>query len=218
MQITDRDIIERSFARRFSRLSSRHRRELLELVGDPPDASRVPESFWVRVEEETQKELAIILFLIWMQSAQEHGLDFDRAEKFGERYAERRAAKVAGGYTDHSRDLLKTTAKQWEAGEVTLTRGTLKIFGPRRAAGIAVNETTTAQTDGGEIGIDKTVGISVHDTWYTRADGRVCPVCKPLHDTPRGTWGRLFPDGPPAHTRCRCWIRYSNRKRRVEIP
>lgn len=85
------------------------------------------------------------------------------------------------------------------------------IFGDKRAENVAVTETTTAQSAGGEIGVGMTVGTSPDDTWFTVNDGKVCPICTPLHKTPRSYWARFFPAGPPGpHARCRCWIEYAN--------
>lgn len=50
---------------------------------------------------------------------------------------------------------------------------------------------------------DGTVAI-----WQTAEDERVCPVCGPLHDARATRWATQFPNGPPAHPRCRCWLIY----------
>lgn len=39
-------------------------------------------------------------------------------------------------------------------------------------------------------------------------DARVCPVCRPFDGHTSEVWGGEFPDGPPAHPRCRCWRRW----------
>lgn len=46
--------------------------------------------------------------------------------------------------------------------------------------------------------------------WETREDEKVCPICRPFDGHGVEVWGPDFPDGPPAHPRCRC--------RRVWIP
>lgn len=48
--------------------------------------------------------------------------------------------------------------------------------------------------------------VDVELIWYTQDDERVCPVCAPLHGTTQDEWGQQFPDGPPAHVRCRCGL------------
>lgn len=52
-------------------------------------------------------------------------------------------------------------------------------------------------------------GDAGDDIWMTEEDARVCPICGPLHGSRRRVWGRIFPDGPPAHPRCRCEIVYT---------
>lgn len=41
-------------------------------------------------------------------------------------------------------------------------------------------------------------GILVHN----------CKICGPLHATKRSTWQERFPQGPPGHVNCRCYIEY----------
>jgi HK97 family phage portal protein len=42
--------------------------------------------------------------------------------------------------------------------------------------------------------------------WRTALDERVCPVCEPLEGVPEDFWAGCF-EGPPAHMRCRCFLR-----------
>lgn len=49
--------------------------------------------------------------------------------------------------------------------------------------------------------------------WVTSVDDKVCPICKPLNNVreePGNTsnWTEKFPSGPPAHPRCRCFLRW----------
>lgn len=50
--------------------------------------------------------------------------------------------------------------------------------------------------------------------WFTVQDGRVCPICLPLHNTDQrlresfSTSVGLI-SGPPAHPRCRCYLKYT---------
>jgi hypothetical protein len=84
-----------------------------------------------------------------------------------------------------------------------------QAFGPSRVENIAVTETTGAASAAGEIAVDATVGRNEEDRWFTAEDQRVCPICAPLNGKNRSDWSRFFPDGPPAHPRCRCWIEYA---------
>lgn len=42
--------------------------------------------------------------------------------------------------------------------------------------------------------------------WHTERDGKVCPICRPLHGLPEKDWRDKFPDGPKAHVACRCYL------------
>ncbi len=149
-------------------------------------------------------------------------------------YSRQRAGNVARSYTQTSVDRFDTFTQ--DAGEILkrdqppgalrrfpdldpaekarIERGLDKVFGPSRAASIAVSETTAAQSAGGDAGARETFGISLDDKWITEADKRVCPICAPLHQTRREFWGKKYIDGPPAHVNCRCVVKYANEANR----
>lgn len=115
-------------------------------------------------------------------------------------------------------DLLRRTPKpqpSFEIDQDELEQEINKALGPNRAAQAATNETTAAQSAGGEAGIDATVGISQDDLWINRPElskTGPCPTCKPLHRTPRSYWSRIYPSGPgrEVHDGCVCTILYKN--------
>jgi hypothetical protein len=221
---------EASFARRLARLSSRHRAELRELLGNPPDPTNVPESFWQQVEQETREQSAVALYLLFLASGNYHasgdiageGLNSTASQllnRQAEFYAGRRSSELAASYMATTRDRFGTlTDKLRRAAELEtpLVRNEIeddltRIFGPDRAESVAVTETTGAQSAGGEAGTAITVGKSLEDQWVTEGDGKVCSICQPLHRTERPEWEKQFPDGPPAHVNCRCIIEYANK-------
>jgi hypothetical protein len=214
MELPNRNELESRFAARFARLNANLRHRLEDYLGHPPDITRVPESFWQEVQDEMNRELAIVLLLIWSQSAIQHGLSADLARVQGLDYATRRAVEVSPQFAANTRDMLAAAGRRW-AGQPP-TQGQLQgdlvaILGPTRAERAAVTETTRAQTAGGEAGARQTVGLSTEDLWITRIDlGGVCPICKPLHNQPRRVWERQFPTGPgdDVHPLCRCFIKY----------
>lgn len=136
MEIRDRDKIEAAFYNRLAKLSSRHRAELTELLGDPPDPGRVPMSFWQRVEREREEEIAAALMLIyilagdsfWQRRQQQYPSDLiakQQAEKTdnerrdawqvqGESWAKAKAKETAEGYVTHSRERLDRKRIEWE--------------------------------------------------------------------------------------------------------
>lgn len=245
--LADRAQLETEFATRLSRLSSRHRREMVRLMGAPPRYDNVPESFWQKVQDEQEAELVALLLLVFISSATQHGLAADRAGQLGQKFSARRAGQIAAKYVAHSRGRLRAISDEWQQrqreaesrGEPTpgstpppgppgetmpeppttprqkpavtkieIQDKAVSIFGPDRDAKIAISETTTAATEGGEAAAGETFGVSPDDVWWTENDQKVCPVCRPLHRTKRGS--KQWHIGPPAHPGCRCWIEYAN--------
>ena len=230
MELPNRLKLEAAFARNLSRVSSRHRRELIDLLGNPPDVNRVPEEFWSRVETEEKNAVAAILLLLMMQSAEAHfgllpefaqvGRTVDDFIPQIEAAANQRAADFSQQYVTTGRERLERFGRDTQArfgigGQIhpqEIADEATGIFGPSRDAGIAASETTGAASTGAETVIGQTVGFSEKDTWFTQEDQRVCPICEPLHEKPRSYWARFFPQGPPAHPKCRCWVEYSVEK------
>lgn len=226
MELANRDALEAKFAGRLGSLAARHRSQLRTLLGNPPDVRRVPETFWLRVQREQEDEMTALLLLIFLASGDEHataaGVNVTRelvvqAEGAGVDFARKRASLVSTGFVQHSRDMLQTAGERWarSGGDIPATDidGTLdSLFGDRRIGGVAANETTQAQYSGADYIIRDTVGVSELDTWFTRTDGLVCEICAPLHREPRSVWETRFPQGPPAHPWCRCWIEYGFEK------
>lgn len=245
MDLANRPQLEARFARRLGTTGARHRRELIELLGNPPDERNVPQSFWDKVEQETAEDLLFFLLLIFAASSTQHGLDSAASKQAAQDFAATRAPEVARSFTQTSQERLSNATTRWQeqaeaarkraadaakaageseaaqrragqsAADDAISKSDIadeatKIFGPSRVEGVAVSETTGAASAGGELGTIQTVGITDDDTWFTAHDARVCKICAPLHGKKRSYWSRFFPNGPPAHVNCRCWIRYAN--------
>ena len=216
MELPNRADLEADFAGTLARLSSRHRRELMDLLGQPPDINRVPASFWAKVEKETRDELLAALLLILLSSSTLHGWSGNQTDAWATQWSADHAGSVAADYAANSRDMLTVAGQAW--GEMKPTRGDVldtatSIFGPDRAARMATTETTVAQTQGGEMAITMTVGLSDEDEWKTNPHLSVegpCRICAPLNGTTRDVWGLQFPDGPPAHCACVCEIIFAH--------
>jgi hypothetical protein len=80
-------------------------------------------------------------------------------------------------------------------------------YGAARAEMIAITEVTRAYSAATNQYLEmlRAAGVKMRRVWRTSHDERVCPVCGPLNVEDEGAWRRDFPDGPPAHVRCRCW-------------
>jgi hypothetical protein len=106
--------------------------------------------------------------------------------------------------------------------EDQLTMGDLRnmlsqTFGPVRADMISATEVTRAAVQGELAFIEelRKEGVVLVARWQTNADELVCPICTPLNGTL--DWANLYPSGPPAHVRCRCWINHEFEERRGEV-
>jgi len=120
-----------------------------------------------------------------------------------QKWASDRAATLATLTLDTTRDALATPGTDLQT-----------IFGLPRAESIGITETTTAATAGEDwAAAFAMVFLFADDTrieeyWDGILDSRQCPICSRLHATPKRVWSREFPDGPPAHPRCRCTRRF----------
>jgi len=212
--LQDRDQFERNFARRLGGLSGKHRRELLELLGNPPDFGNVPESFWVKVERENEQEMLAMLLLIFIASATSHGSTGEEANRAGITWATTRAAQMASAWVTGARDIFSRVWNRYisatAAGErFPVSAEVSTAFAPTRIERDVITSTTDATSQGAEFSVKSRGLDDSRDRWITEADARVCPICKPLHGTTRETWELKFPTGPPAHERCRCEIGYA---------
>lgn len=228
MEIQDRREIEQEIVKKLGWLSQQHREELRGLLGAPPSMNNVPAAWWEKVKEQHAAETMTLLALLFTTSATQHGLDDEQARRLGQEWAEQRSADLANQFVRTTQDSLRTAEQRWQeienrinatpapSGEADpkqeleddVEESLEVVFGDTRNESIAVTETTTAQNQGSETAVDVTNQKSGFDTWITEQDARVCPICSPMHGTPRQFWERYHPDGPPLHPRCRCYIRY----------
>lgn len=87
-------------------------------------------------------------------------------------------------------------------------------FSPRRAETIAITEITRAASAATSAYQQQLAsnGLTFVRIWRSDNDDIVCPICNPLDGKKEDVWADQFPDGPPAHPRCRCsttlkWIK-----------
>lgn len=80
------------------------------------------------------------------------------------------------------------------------------IFNEYRAETIGLTEAILAITIGNLLAWNA-YGIIEEVIWVTAEDERVCPICRPLHDTIISLTEAIYGGvRPPAHPRCRCWL------------
>lgn len=209
--------MEEKLAKSMGSLTAKHRKELVKLLGDPPNYDNIPKSFWKKVEDDVKAELATALLLIFSESAAQHGWTSDEATVAAEGWAVERAAYVAESWVETGKDIVRNASDRWESSEDppspdTISEDTLSAFGPDRVARAAENETTVARHQGSEVAVDATVGTSPDDVWVNTGSN-ICPVCRDLDGKPRSYWEKFFPGGPPdPHVSCKCYVEYANQE------
>lgn len=217
MDIVDRNELERKLARVLSKGLRAEMSKLLDLLGDPPDLSRVPYEYWQSGWRNIQRDVEPVLVDTFVRQAESLmnsvgiGADWAHfnviAADWGRTYTYDLVRDIVG--TTHSaleKLLQKNVPGYFEEG---LTSKELAVrlepqFGPVRADMIAVTETTRAAVEGERAYVQELVketGKEMVPIWLTANDDRVCVICGPKNEKP-------ITDGqfPPAHPRCRCGV------------
>lgn len=221
MELVNRNQLEAEFMQRMLKLSREQQRELQSYLGSPPDPDRVPSAFWQKVEKQRKDELAGLLILLFILSgdqlrksgSSQLQIADQRIDNAAQQWGQAKSIELASSYTATSRDKLNRTAQEWRARSKAPTpaegkRLAAEIFSPSRDENIAITATTQARSSGAET-IAKALQItSENDYWQTEKDAKVCQICDSLQGKKRDVWSGYFPDGPPAHPRCRCEVVY----------
>ena len=220
--VPNRDELEAELARVLGKLNRIHLARLLEYLGDPPDVGNVPDSFWREAGEELGVALRPFVEKVFLVAAERMledspiGVDWGMINEAASNWSNRYSFDLVTGINQTSRQALQTAVSGFFRESMTLSE--LKerlgsIWGPVRASMISRTEVTRAAVEGERAfarEIEKE-GITMVETWQTRNDERVCPLCGPLHGRPKGTdWNEV--DGPPRHVNCRCWTIFELQK------
>ena len=205
---------ERLFSRRLTRLERKWLEELMELLGDPPDLTRVPEAYWTGMTNTLQAEIVPLLSEIYLAAAEAMmalvpiGVSWDLVHAGAVAWAREYGFQLVSGITANTRSFLQRSVSRFFSEQMTI--GQLREllsqkYGPVRADLIASTEVTRAAVQG-ELAIVEGIlaqGIGMVSVWNTSNDEIVCPICEPLNGKRKGDgWS----EPPPAHPRCRCWL------------
>jgi HK97 family phage portal protein len=169
-----------------------------------------------------QDELMLVLARNLGESAEDQiardittvGVDFDVAtiNLAASQWARTYTGGLLEGLSSTTQQIIKAAiAKFVETPGMTIgdvTDSLAGAFGPKRANQIAITETTRAFSQGTSIyqGLLKDAGIDMDRIWNASQDELVCKKCGPFNGKKESLWGDMYPDGPPAHTSCRCWL------------
>ena len=236
--IPNRDALERQYGRTMAGILRRQMGELLELMGDPPDLSRVPPDFWARHGKEAEAKLRPFGEKVYLEAAERMltdipvGVDWALVNEGAMRWANDYTFKLVTDIGETSRRGLQQAVSGYFGEAQTQAElaaqisefkdRTGRLFGPVRAEMIARTEVTRAAVEGQRATVreaDKLLskyGVApMIEVWQTRNDELVCPICGPRHGKEEGD-GWTKDDGPPAHPRCRCWTNHKLPKKKKQ--
>jgi hypothetical protein len=223
----DRDSWERRVARETAKLGKQALDEVMNALGDPPDFSGLPATFWDQQTGALASLLTPLLQEVYLASAESAleesvvGVDWAMVNRNAVTWANSYTYDLVSGMTETTRELIRESVGNFFTQNQTLDelRGRLEsAFGPIRADMIATTEVTRAATEGERalVQLLEEQGLLFRDVWETAADEFVCPICMPLNGQAQGPTGYIHPengqsyDGPPAHPRCRCRERHES--------
>jgi hypothetical protein len=164
---------------------------------------------WLQFQAAIRPALAEHLTSIYMSSAQQEagGNDLPHLEQAAEQWAGMYAKRLAAEIAETSRQQIEAAKRRRDEEELALALAI--AFSSGRASTISATETTYAITNGQRSAVsylDRLLGRRSIAYWQCEPD--CCDICDPLDDEPPDVWADMFPEGPPGHPNCRCWLEY----------
>ena len=214
-ELTDRKRFEAEMERRLGKVWSDQRKELMGLLGDPPNMSNVPESYWNNGGKAIRKIIASVMediYLVQSFALVEQvnlAVDWMMVNQHAMDWASLHALEKSKLIMDTSRsnvqDLIQRYyLEDWDIDE--LTRRISRWYDPARARTVAITETTNAAVQSQKEMADwlkREYGVQFKEIWRTSEYDRVCPQCAPLDGQPCEEVGY-----PPKHINCACYVEY----------
>lgn len=118
--------------------------------------------------------------------------------------------EISDAWRTHLEDYLPRSLRDKGFTRFDPSRGIIDLtVGPDAADDIAVTETTRANSRAERAAaedFERATGVKIVAYWHTEEDGRVCSRCEAVNRQPERIWLARYPDGPPVHPRCRCWL------------
>lgn len=190
-------------------------KKLLDYLGDPPNLSKVPDSYWETDWKLIAKHVEPVLVEFFIQQAHDaldgngvavdlSGVNIDAVE-WARQYGDEIIVRVYGeAYKGTSVLIAQAYLNGWTTSQLTKLIETSYSCSHDIAETIATTELTRAQVEGekaSERWYFETYGSHLVPIWKTANDERVCPICSPRNEQP------IIDDFyPPAHPQCRCGL------------
>jgi hypothetical protein len=189
-----------------------HEQQVIAAIqaGEDPDYDQMFDELRAAI----QPEVAAMMSSEGLRVSSETGVVFDPALINTEalRWARQYSGDLVRGINDTTRGVVReATATFIETPGMTvgdLRRLLEPAFSAARSEMIAVTETTRAFSEAVNVTqrqLNRT-GLQMQRQWHTANDDIVCQICGPLNEQPESVWRDKFPNGPPAHPRCRCGV------------
>lgn len=215
--MSTRDDLEFQLAKLLSRELHGELKKLLDYFGDPPNLSKVPNSYWETDWKLIAKQVEPALVEFFIQQAHDAldgiGVSVDLpagntdAAEWARQYGDEIIVRVYGeAYKGASELIAQAYLNGWTTRELTKKIETNYSCSHEIGETIATTELTRAQVEGEKAMARRyfeMFGSSLVPIWKTVTDEHVCLVCGPRNELP------IIDDFYlPAHPRCRCRLSF----------
>jgi len=228
--LSNRDELEAQLAKEVGKLNERTRRKLLKLIGDPPSLDNFTGDVWYEILIDFQQVLTPELETVFIAGVQNMitdigftGVNWDLINQRAVDWARQYGADLSGQLIDARQKALGDAMADYFANRIDRTglfARVNRLYGAAKGEEIAITEVTRAAVAGEQVVVDQLTdeGVMLRKVWLTVRDDHVCPICEPMDGMKAEKIGfdalfihpetNIAYDNPPAHTRCRCGVRY----------
>lgn len=213
--LENRKRFEREMERRLGDAWAGQRDTLMKLLGDPPNLSNVPESYWINGGKAIRKAVTGVFESIYIMQAEELArqarlvVDWQLVNKKAIEWAGQHAGELIKNWEHTNRETLVDYIQKYYTQDWTiddLADRLSILFGERRAMTIAITETTQAAVQS-QIEtareLSNLYGVQFQEIWRASVYERVCDVCNSKDGKPTSEVGY-----PPEHINCACYVEY----------
>lgn len=202
-----RKILPKQFQDRFDRLWKRQRQQLLAIVGQPPDPSKISKSQWKKWQDE---QAAALLALMLGYTISQTRLAIEEIQAMDIANSGRLQAGIERRITRGMRDRAQFAARSIiQTSQSRLGNGSRPedVLSEARSRTIVTTEMTAARSQS-IIGMYlelRRIGVACELVWRLRPCQH-CEVCPLLDGTTHDYWSQFITNGPPMHPNCCCQL------------